>query len=78
VSAFIVGILPLLSKLYEMVEDDTFAKIRDDIKALIATLEPHLPAKADGSRWTHDEIHAAAVTVRQPWFQTLAMLGQTR
>jgi hypothetical protein len=77
VSAFVIGILPLLSEIYKMIEDDTFSVIRDDLKTLAAKLDATLPQKANGP-WMPDEVHAAAAVARQPWMQALATVGQTR
>ena len=42
------------------------------VKALAVTLTPQLPAKADGTPYTVDDIHAAAEAARAPWLRIAA------
>ena len=42
---------------------------------LVAALAPILPSKPDGSAFTDDELHAAALAAEQPFLDALAIVG---
>jgi hypothetical protein len=71
-AAIITGIAGLAHAL-----DD--AKVKDFKLAtqdLVAQISPSLPAKADGTAYTDDELAAAADAARQPFLDVVARDGQ--